>query len=65
VKRLFLLVTLAIIPARFILFGVHDTSLSIADTSIPNNQAISNVSKASNSSATAGIRITMTGVLDE
>jgi len=39
------------------------TILSIADTSIPNNEVTS--SEVNNASATAGITITMTGVVDE
>jgi len=63
VERPFLLITLAVLLARLVLFGVGDTSLSIADTSVPGNEVAS--SEASNSSATAGIRTTMTGVVDE
>ena len=60
--RPFSISILAIILARIVLFGVGDTSLSIADTSVPENEVAS--SEASNSSATAGIRTTMTGVVD-
>ena len=58
-----MLVTLAIILARIVLFGVGDTSLSIADTSVTDNEVAS--SESSNSSASAGIRTKMTGVLVE
>ena len=54
---------LAIILAGFVLFGLSDTSISIADTSVPDDEATSGLSKASNSSASG--TITMTGVLDE
>lgn len=64
-KRLIFLVALTILLAGLVLFDLSDTAISIADTSVPDNQLTSNVSKASNSSASAGIRITMTGVLDE
>ena len=36
-KRLVFLVTLAILLAGLTLFGLSDTAISIADTSIPNN----------------------------
>ena len=62
-KRPFVLVILAILLAGLILFGLSDTSFSIADTSIPDNAAISRVSKASNSSAS--ITITMYTVANE
>ena len=64
-KKPFLLATLAIMLAGLVLFGLNDTSFSIADTGIPDNAVSSIVSKASNSSASAVITITMTGVLDE
>jgi hypothetical protein len=59
VKRPFLLTTLAIILAALVLFGLSDTSISIADTGVPNNEAASSISKASNSSASATITITV------
>ena len=59
------MVTLAILPSGLVLFGSSDTVISTADTSIPDSEVTSNVSEARNSSATAGIVITMTGVLDE
>ena len=62
-KRLVTVVTLGIPLAGLALFPSSDTSLSIADTSVPDNEVTS--SEANNSSATAGITITMTGVLDE
>ncbi|MCK4387694.1 MAG: hypothetical protein KAW00_02880 [Dehalococcoidia bacterium] len=64
-KRPFLLVTLAIILAGLVLFGLSDTLTSIADTGVPNGEATSSVSKASNSSASATITITMYAVANE
>ena len=55
-KRLVILVSL---------LGLSDTHISIADTSIPDNEVTSSVSKASNSSASATIMMTMTGALNE
>jgi hypothetical protein len=65
VNRPFLLVTLAIILAGLVLLGLSNTVISIADTSTPDNEATSRVSKASNSSASATITITMTGALNK
>jgi hypothetical protein len=48
-----------------LLFRVGRTAISIEDTANPNNEVINSVSKASNSSASASITITMTGLLDE
>ena len=64
-KRPFLLATLAIILAGLVLFGLSDTSISIADTGVPNGAATSSVSKSSNSSASATITITMYAVANE
>jgi len=64
-KRLVTIVTLAILLAGLILLGLNDTDISIADASIPDNEVTVGISKASNSSASATIMITMTGVLDE
>lgn len=49
--ELVLLVILAVLPAQLALFGLSDTSISTADTSIRDNEATTSVSKASNSSA--------------
>ena len=54
-----LLVILAILLAGLTLFGLSDTAISIADTGVPNNETTSSISKASNSSASATITITM------
>ena len=59
-KRLTALVTLAIILTGLVLFGLSDAVISIADTSTPDNEVTSSVSKASNSSASATITITWT-----
>ena len=59
-KPLVILTTLVSGP---ILFGPSDSVISIADTSNSNNEVTSN--EASNSSASATIMITMTGVLNE
>jgi hypothetical protein len=61
--RPFLPVTPAIMLAGIVLFGIGDAVISIADTSVPDNEITS--SRADNASASAGIRITMTGVVDE
>jgi len=60
VKRLVTVVTLAIILAGLILLGSGDTDISVADTSISNNEATASISKASNSSAIAMIMIAWT-----
>ena len=57
------LVTLATLVSGPILFGLNDSVISIADTSNSNNEVTSN--ETSNSSASATIMITMTGVLNE
>ena len=64
-KKPFLRATLAILLVGLILISLSDTVISIADTSIPDNEVTSRVSKASNSSASASITITMTGILNE
>lgn len=45
-----------------ILLRLSDTAISIADTGIPDNDVTSSMSKASNSSASATITITMYAV---
>ena len=62
-KRPFFVSILAILLAGLVLFVSSDTVISIADTSVPDNEVTSR--EANNASATAGIRITMTGVLGE
>ena len=63
--RLFFLAILVVLLAGVVLFGLSDAVISIADTSIPDNEVTSSVSKANNSSASAAITITMTGELNE
>jgi len=65
VTRLVISVTLVVLLLGLILFGLSDTAVSIADTGVPDNEATSSISKASNSSASATITITMTGILNE
>ena len=64
-KRLVTVAILAVLLMALILIGFSDKAVSVADTSVPNNDAIGSVSKADNSSASATITITMTGVSDE
>jgi len=63
VKRLVTMVTLAILLIGTVSLGLADEDISVADNSIPDNEVTSSVSKAGNSSASATITITMTGVL--
>jgi hypothetical protein len=65
VKARFYLITLAIILVGLLVFVSSDTVISIADTSVPDNEVASSVGKASNSSASAGIVFTMTEAVDE
>jgi len=65
VRRLFFLTILAIVLAGLILFGLSDATISIAETNVPNNELNSSVSEASDSSASATITITMTGIADQ
>jgi len=65
VKRLVTIATLAILLVASIIIGLSDKNVSVADTSVPNNDVASSVSKASNSSASATITITMMGVSDD
>ena len=64
-KRLVTIITLTILLVGAILLGLSDTDISFADTSTPNNEVASSLSKASNSSASASITITMYAVADE
>ena len=65
VKRLVIVVAVAILIVGLALSGLSDTRIAIADTSMLDNEVVSSVSKASNSSATATITITMYAVADE
>ncbi len=64
-KRPVILVILALILLGLILFGLSDTTISIAGTGVPDNEITTSQTEASNSSASATITITMTGVLNE
>lgn len=57
VKKSFLLAILIILLTALVLFGLSDTSISIADTGVPDNEATGSISKASNSSASDTITI--------
>ncbi len=64
-KRLLTVVAIAILLTGLVLRGLSDTDISVADTSISENNGIGSVTKASNSSASAIITITMYTVADE
>lgn len=60
-KRLIVLVALVSVLAGLVLLGISDTSASIADANIPDNQITSSQSEEDNSdSASATITITWT-----
>ena len=59
-KRLVIVVTLAILLIGLVLLGSSDTDISLADTSIPDNKITTGQTKASNSSAIAMIMIAWT-----
>jgi hypothetical protein len=65
VKSLVTVVAPAILLVGLVLLGLSDTRISIADTSVPNNEVTGTISKAGNSSASATIMITMHAVADE
>jgi len=58
-NRTFLVIILASLLVGSVLLGSSDTRISIADTTVPNDEVASRVSKASNSSTSATITITM------
>ena len=64
-RRSFVLVAIAILVTGLILLGLSDTSISIADTGVFDNEVTSTISKASNASASATITITMYAVAGE
>ena len=64
-KRLFFSVILAIILVGILLLGLNDTAISVENKAGPNNEVASSISKASNSSASASITITMYAVDDK
>jgi hypothetical protein len=59
------MVILAVLLIGIILFKLSDATISVASTGIQDNQVTNIMSGASNSSASATITITMTGVLSE
>ena len=63
-ERLFFAVILAVIFLGLPLLGLSDTVISSDNIASPNNEVAGSVSKASNSSASATITITMTGILN-
>jgi len=65
VKRLILLIALVVIITGLPVLVVSDTGASFTDSSIPDNEITASQTEASNSSASAGITITMTGIADE
>lgn len=65
VKRLVIVVTLAILLVGLVLLVLSDTAISIADTSIPDNEVANSQETDSPDSASATIVITMTGALNE
>ena len=64
-----MLVGLAVILLGMSILGISDTCVSLVNASIPDADTTEVQSEvkhsSSNSSATAGIRITMTGVVNE
>ena len=62
-KRLVTVVTLAFLLVGSVLLGLSDTGISIADTTVPNDDVAS--TEANNASATATITITMYAVADD
>lgn len=61
-KRLIVLVALPALLVGFVLSNTADTSTSISDTSIPDNEVASSISEANNSPASATITVTWTTV---
>ena len=64
-KRLATVVTLVLLLVGSVLLGSSDTDISIADTSVYDIETYIRLPEASNSSASATITITMTGILNE
>jgi len=65
VKRLSFIIILAILLTGLIIFTQSDTAVSVATTGTQNNEVTSTISKASNSSASTTITITMYTMADE
>lgn len=64
-KTPFVLAAAAMLLAGLVLVGLSDTVISVDDTSLPDSEASTAVSKAGNCSASATITITMYAVADE
>jgi len=65
VKGLILLIALVMVLAVSSASAVSDTSASPGDSNIPDNEITTRQTKASNSSASGTIKITMYAVADE
>ena len=57
IRRLVIIATLAILLAALVLLGSQDKGVSVADTSVPDSEVATSVSRSS--SASAGMTITM------
>ena len=64
-KRLVIIVILTTLIVGLALSGLNDTRIASADTGTPNSEVASSISKASNSSASATITITMYAMTDK
>ena len=64
-KRLAIIVTTAVLLLGLVLLGLNDTNIAVADTSVYDIETTIRQPVASNSSESATITITMTGVLNE
>ena len=64
-KRLILLIALVVMLAGLSVSMVSDTSTSLIDSNIPDNELTTSQVEASNSSASATIVITMYAVANE
>lgn len=68
IKRLILLIALVVLVmmlAKLPVLVVSDADASLADSNIRDNELTTSLTEASNSSASATITITMTGILNE
>ena len=64
-KRLIPVIAMVVILAGLPVIVVSDTGALLTDSSIPDNEVTTSQTEANNSSASATITITMTGVLNE
>ena len=64
-KKLATVVILIILLVELLLLGSTNKDVSVADTSIPNDEVAGSIGNANNSSASATITITMTGIPNE